>query len=104
MSNANPTKNMMLHWTDFDSDKESLEECRDRRLMTMPRLTSVQLDALVQLTRAVWDGCLLSKQARSDLIDMGLVTKWNGWQVITREGLAVLETLKMLPTKYSSKC
>ena len=92
-----------MAWFDFNPEVESLEECRDRRLLQMPQLTPIQLKALVQLTHAVWDGYLISKQARSDLIDMGLVTKWNGWQVITREGLAVLETLGMLPTNYTSK-
>lgn len=78
------------------------ENCEER-LLLIPTLTGVQLEALVQLTHAVSDGYLISKSARSDLLDMGLVTYWNGWQVITREGLCVLETLRMLPTKHTSK-
>jgi len=91
-----------MDWLEFNPETESLQECRDRRLMQMPQLTPIQLEALVQLTHAVWDGYLISKQARGDLLNMGLITKWNGWQVISREGLAILETLKMLPTKYTS--
>jgi hypothetical protein len=83
-------------WYEFYPDEESLEECRERRLLNCPLLTPVQLEALTQLRQAIWDGYLISKNARSELITMGLAVKWNGWQVISREGLAVLEVLGLL--------
>jgi len=93
----------LMAWFDWDSEKETLEECRVRRLMQMPALSPIQLEVLEQMTHAVWDGYVISKTARGDLYEMGLITRWNGWQIITREGLMVLETLGKLPTKYSSK-
>jgi len=68
----------------------------ERRLMSMPTLSSVQLEALKQLKCATWDGDLVSKSARSDLLRKGLAVKFNGWQVASLEGLAILETLGLL--------
>jgi hypothetical protein len=76
---------------------------REERLLLIPPLTALHLECLQQLCHAVWDGDLISKQTRSELIELGMVTKWNGWQVITREGLCVLETLKMVPNKNTSR-
>lgn len=61
--------------------------------MECPLLTASQLEQLRQLRKTVWDGHVISKSARTDLVHMGLVTRWNGWQVITKEGMAVLDTL-----------
>lgn len=92
-----------MSWYDWDTENETLEQARDKRLMRMPLLTDLQIEVLVQMSQAVWDGYVISKSARNDLIDMGLVTRWNGWQISTREGLMVLDTLGKLPNKYSSK-
>lgn len=83
-------------------DTESIDECRDRRLMQCPQLSPLQFEVLRQMTHAVWDGYVISKSARDELVDMGLVTRYNGWQIASREGLAVLDTLGALPSKYSS--
>ena len=80
-------------WYEFDVEGESLDECRDRRMAQMPIITPVELEALRQLRTATWDGNLISKSARSSLCRKGLATAFNGWQVITQEGLAVLDTL-----------
>jgi hypothetical protein len=85
-------------WYEWDENNESLEECRDRRLRQCPLLTGIQLEALKQLTTVIWDGYLISKCARGDLVDMGLAVKWQGFQVISREGMAVLDTLNALKT------
>ena len=76
---------------------------REQRLLLIPVLTQIQLDVLKQMTHAVWDGYVISKQARGELVDMGMVSRWNGWNFITKNGMVVLDTLKMLPTKYTSK-
>ena len=83
----------MTHWYEFNPDVESLDECHDRRLQQMPLLNGAELEVLRQCRKATWDGNLVSKAARSSLIQKGLVTAFNGWQVITKEGLAVLDTL-----------
>jgi len=59
----------------------------------MPILSPVELEAFRQLRAATWDGNLISKSARSSLVSKGFAVKWNGWQVISREGLAILDTL-----------
>ena len=82
-----------------------LKACSDRneRLMLIPTLTPIQLEVLAQMTHAVWDGYVISKQARGELVEKGLVSRWNGWNFITQYGMVVLDTLKMFPTKYTSK-
>ncbi len=84
---------MSKPWYVFDNENESLAECRDRRLRQCPLLTGTELEALRQLRTATWDGNLISKTARSELVHRGFAVKWNGWQVISAEGLAILETL-----------
>jgi hypothetical protein len=84
---------MSQPWFEFNVDTESVDECRDRRLSQMPLLSPVELEQLRQLRTATWDGNLVSKQARSSLFRKGLATSFNGWQVITQEGLAILDTL-----------
>jgi hypothetical protein len=80
-------------WYEFDEENESVDECRDRRLRQCPTLSPAQLEVLRQCRITTWDGNIASKAARSELATMGLVTRWNGWQVITQEGMAVLDTL-----------
>lgn len=86
----------MSDWFDWDPDKETLEDCRERRLARFPVLSPPQLEQLQHLRQALWDGYLISKEARSYLVKVGLAIKWNGWQVISREGLCLLETLGLL--------
>jgi hypothetical protein len=66
------------------------------RRMLCPKLTAIQLEVLWQLRITVWDGYLISKMARNELVGRGLATRLNGWQVITREGLAVLDFYGLL--------
>jgi hypothetical protein len=80
-------------WYEFDEKNESLDECRDRRLRTCPMLTAPELEVLRQCRMTIWDGNVVSKRARDSLNGKGLITRWNGWQVITREGMALLDTL-----------
>ena len=83
-------------WYDWDSDKESHEAVEARRRKLCPRLTGSQLEVLWQLRRTVWDGYVISKTARDQLVDLGLAARLNGWQFITREGMAVLDVYGLL--------
>lgn len=82
-----------LEWFDWDADNEIHEVYRDRLLMRMPALNSGQLDVLRQCRKTIWDGNVASKSARDFLCGEELVTRWNGWQVITRKGMALLDVL-----------
>ena len=84
-----------VDWYDVRDD-ETVDAAQERRRREVPRLTSVQLEALWQLRITVWDGYLISKTARTQLVDKGLVARCNGWQVITREGMCVLDTYGLL--------
>lgn len=85
-----------MKWYEFDPEKESLDECRDRRLLEMPLLNSAEMEVLKQAMHPVWDGNVASKSARNSLLRRGLVVKFNGWQIISLEGLAMLEQLGFL--------
>jgi hypothetical protein len=69
------------------------EKERDERLLECPVLSGAELEVLRQCRMTIWDGNVVSKSARNELLRKGLIDKWNGWQVITREGMAVLDTL-----------
>jgi hypothetical protein len=83
-------------WYLFYPDEESVDQCHNRRLRECPSLSPTQVECLMQLRNATWDGNLISKNARGELVAKGLVTRFNGWQIVTQEGLAVLDTLGML--------
>jgi hypothetical protein len=83
-------------WYDWDSDKESHEAYEARRRELCPRLTASQLEALWQLRVTVWDGYVISKMLRDQLVDKGLAARLAGWQFITREGMAVLDCCNLL--------
>lgn len=51
---------------------------------------------LQQLTHLTWDGDLMSKADRNQLVTSGLVQRINGWNIITLEGIKHLEELKIL--------
>lgn len=86
----------IIEWYDWDDDNETLEERQAIRRAQCPRLTANQLEALWQLRMTVWDGYLISKTTRDELVTMGLAGRLNGWQFITREGMAVLYVYGLL--------
>ena len=88
----------IIEWYDWDDDNETLEERKEIRRAQCPRLTALQLEALWQLRVTMWDGHLISKTTRDELVNMGLAERLNGWQFITREGMAVLDTYGLLET------
>jgi hypothetical protein len=70
-----------------------MSERTDKLLLECPLLGGAELEVLRQCRMTVWDGNVVSKQARSSLADKGLIVRYEGWQVITREGLKVLDAL-----------
>ena len=55
-----------------------------------------RLEQLKQLTTATWDGNLISKQDRTELVKSGLAAKAEGWNFITAEGIRALNNLGLL--------
>ena len=55
------------------------------------------IEQLQQLCRVTWDGNLISKTARDNLVKIGYATRGNGFNVITPLGIQVLNNLKLLP-------
>lgn len=88
----------------WNPEAESLEDCQARRLMQMPVLDGAEMEVLRQCHRMIWDGYLASKTARNSLLRKGLITKWEGYQVITQAGMALLHTLGELEgDRYEGK-
>ena len=54
------------------------------------KLTNGYLDQLKQLVTATWDGDVACKDHRDRLFKAGLITRVNGWNVISRRGMALL--------------
>lgn len=82
-------------WYEYRDDL-SIDENRDRRLMTMPVLSSGELEVLKQCQHPCWDGNVASKHHRDLLYSKGLIVRFNGWQICSLAGLAMLVELKIL--------
>ena len=55
------------------------------------------IEQLKQLFNGVrWDGDLLSKHHRNELVKNGLAAKANGWNLITEKGVTYLEELGLI--------
>jgi hypothetical protein len=65
----------------------------EEKAALLPQLTPAQLEALEQLVTPVWDGYLISKQARSELCDMRLASRYDGLNFLTQDGYCVLSVL-----------
>lgn len=48
---------------------------------------------LLQCLRIVWDGDLIAKPERNELVKSGLVYQFDGWNIITAKGLQYLQEL-----------
>ena len=85
----------VIDWYDWIDDETS--EAREaRRRSGCPQLSAVLLESLYQLRKTVSDGYVISKVERDILVRMGLVDRLNGWQFITRHGMAVLDVYGLL--------
>lgn len=54
---------------------------------------SARIEQLKQLMNCTWDGNLISKTERDELVKLGLVQRFKGWNWITEKGLDVLLSL-----------
>lgn len=58
------------------------------------------IEQLQQLCTLTWDGNLIGKSYRDDLVKNGLVERFNGgFNLITAKGVQYLFELKLLPKK-----
>ena len=56
--------------------------------------TQTRIAQLEQLTHLTWDGDLLSKSDRTELVKSGLAQQFNnGWNLITEKGIEYLQNL-----------
>lgn len=55
-----------------------------------------RIEQLKQLATVTWDGNLISKSNRDELVKSGLATRFNGWNWITLEGVRTLENIAIL--------
>ena len=56
-----------------------------------------RIEQLLQLsTGHVWDGNLISKHDRDELVKAGLVARCEGWNFLTTEGIKYVVNLNML--------
>lgn len=76
-------------------DDDTILEGMDR-MNQLPLLTAVQIEALQQMVTPVWDGNLISKQAREDICNMRLASRWDGLNFLTQDGYCVLAELGFL--------
>jgi hypothetical protein len=63
-----------------------LEQCNPAETDDSPN----RLNQLLQLQRPVWDGDLISKEDRKQLVECGYAQQANGFNFLTVEGVKVL--------------
>lgn len=58
------------------------------------------IEQLQQLCTVTWDGNLIGKSCRDDLVKAGLAQRWEGgFNFITAKGFEYLRDLRLLPKK-----
>lgn len=55
------------------------------------------IEQLQQLCRVTWDGNLISKNYRGDLVRAGYAARMDGYNFITPKGIKLLVSLNLLP-------
>lgn len=55
-----------------------------------------QIEQLEQCLTATWDGDLISKSERDELVKQGYITRFEGWNIISCSGIGALIKLKRL--------
>lgn len=68
----------------------------EAKMAMLPNLSPTQLECLQQLISPVWDGNLISKAGRSELVDLGLVSRFDGLNFCTQDGYCVMSVLGYL--------
>lgn len=61
-----------------------------------PETMNARIEQLKQLTSCTWDGNLISKMERDDLVRSGLAERGYGWNWITSKGVEYLVNLGLL--------
>lgn len=64
---------------------------------------NARIEQLRQLERCTWDGNLISKTDRDELVKSGLSQRVQGWNLITTKGVEYLLDLGLLKTKSDTK-
>jgi hypothetical protein len=72
------------------------ESTQAEQIAALPILSPAHLERLQQLVTPVYDGNLISKSHRSELVDKGLVARCDGINFCTQDGYVVLKTLGYL--------
>ena len=66
-------------------------------------MSGAEKDVLLQLRQVRWDGFIASKSGRDSLITFGLATRYEGFTVLTVNGLKLLHALGRLESLTSGK-
>lgn len=65
-------------------------------IVTNEQQGKVRLEALTQLLQLTWDGNLISKQHRDALVEAGYASRINGWNIISENGVILLQNLGVI--------
>lgn len=72
------------------------KQTRVRDMRNYVQNNNGKLEQLKQLVNATWDGDLICKRDTKELREQGFVTSWNGFSVVTKEGLKLLTDLNLM--------
>lgn len=62
-----------------------------------------QIEQLEQCLTATWDGDLISKSERTELVKQGYIVRIEGWNIISTAGILALIKLKRLWPKCGNQ-
>lgn len=77
-------------------DQECCECIRNTKVDVVDKSPTLQLEVLMQLRTATPDGKVISDAIRDKLVGRALVAHGYGWNVITLDGLRLLEIIGMV--------
>ena len=74
-----------------------LQEAKDPSIGFTTKRTTGCIEQLSQLLCGpVWDGNVIDKNRRGQLLKVGYAAKYNGWTFLTRKGIQVAVDLELL--------
>lgn len=62
-----------------------------------------EIEQLLQLRTATWDGDLLSKAARTYLVNLGYAKQAYGWNILTPAGVKLLVDMRLMKPRSSAR-
>lgn len=77
-------------------DQECCECIRATKVDVVDKSPTLQLEVLMQLRTATPDGKVISDAIRDKLVERALVAHAHGWNIITIDGLRLLEIIGMV--------